>query len=130
MKKLITLFAFFLFAITVQSQSVTTKDITGSWLVVKVENSKSNPKVANALKQAILNFNTDKSFVVKVRQQGNGDSNYKVTSQKNAQWSYNESKQIISTTRSDMTFKVTKSNEKIIFVEQKSGLRIEVVKPI
>ena len=112
MKKLITLFAFFLFAITVQSQSVTTKDITGSWLVVKVENSKSNPKVANALKQAILNFNTDKSFVVKVRQQGNGDSNYKVTSQKNAQWSYNESKQIISTTRSDMTFKVTKSNEK------------------
>ena len=130
MKKLITLFTFILFAISVQSQSLTNKDITGTWLVVKVENSNSNPKIAKALDQALLNFNADKSFEIKVRQQGNADSKYKVTSQKNAQWSYNESKQTITTTRSELTFKVTKKNEKMIFVDQKSGLRFEVVKPI
>lgn len=130
MKKIIALFTFILFAFSVQSQSLTTKDITGSWLVVKVENSNSNPKIANALDQALLNFNADKSFEIKVRQQGNADSKYKVTSQKNAQWSYNESKQTITTTRSDLTFKVTKKNEKMIFVDQKSGLRFEVIKPI
>jgi len=130
MKKLITLFAFILLAITAQSQSLTQEDISGTWMVVKVENSNKNPKVAKALNQALLNFNANKSFEIKTKQEGNSDSKYKVTSQKNATWSYNANNQTISTTRTNMTFKVTKKNNKLYFVDQKSGLSFEVTKPI
>ena len=129
MKKLITLFAFVLFVATAQSQSLTEKDIAGTWLVVHVENGNSNPKVAQALNRALLNFKADKSFEIKTKQEGNSDSKYKVTSQKNATWSYNANKQTIKTTRTNMTFKVTKKNDKLFFVDQESGLSFEVVKP-
>jgi hypothetical protein len=128
MKKIITFFALILLVATAQSQSLTAKDITGSWLVVKVENSNSNPKVAKALNQALLSFNANKSFQIKVKQESNSDSQYKVASKKDATWSYNESKQTITTTRKNMTFKVSKKNEKLFFVDQNSGLKFEVKK--
>lgn len=129
MKKLITLFSFVFFVATAQSQSLTEKDIAGTWLVVNVENSSSNPKVAKTLTHALLNFNTDKSFEIKTKQAGNSDSKYMITSQKNATWSYNANKQTIKTTRTNMTFKVSKKNDKLFFVDQESGLSFEVVKP-
>lgn len=130
MKNLIALFAFILIAVTAQSQSLTNKDITGTWQVVNVENSNSNPKLAKILSNALLNFYPDKSFELKEKVENGAVSKFNTTSQKNAQWSYNENSQTIKTTRTNMTFKVTKKNDKLFFVDQESGLRIEVVKPI
>ncbi len=130
MKNLITLFVFVLFAATAQSQSLTLKDITGTWLVVNVENSNSNPKMAEAMANAVINLYADNSFEIKEKQQNGTAYSYSTTSHKNATWSYNPSTQTITTTRTKMTLKVSKSGDKTFFTDSESGLKFEVNKPI
>ncbi|CAM3313308.1 hypothetical protein [Aequorivita lipolytica] len=130
MKNLIILFAFVLFAATAQSQSLTQKDITGTWLVVNVENSSSNPQMAAAMTNAVINLYAENSFEVKEKQENGSAYVYNTTTNKNATWSFNPSTQTISTTRTKMSFKISKSGDKVFFTEQDSGLKLEVIKPI
>jgi hypothetical protein len=130
MKNLITLFTFVLLTATVQSQSLSQKDITGTWIVQNVENSNSNPKLAAAMTNAIINLYADNSFEIKEKQAGGTAYSYNTTSHRNATWSYNSSTQTITTTRSKMTFKVSESGDKVFFTDQNSGLKFEVIKPI
>ncbi len=130
MKNLIVLFAFVLFAVSAQSQSLTKKDITGTWLVQNVENSSSSPKMAAAMTNAVINLYADNSFEVKEKQENGTTYVYSTTTNKNATWSYNPSTQTISTTRTKMTLKISKSGDKIFFTDQDSGLKFEVMKPI
>ncbi len=130
MKNLIVLFAFVLFAATAQSQSLTQKDVTGTWLVQNVENSGSNPKMAAAMTNAVINLYADNSFEVKERQQNGTAYVYSTTTNKNATWSYNPSTQTINTTRTKMALKISKSGDKVFFTDQDSGLKFEVIKPI
>lgn len=130
MKNLITLFVFVLVAATAQSQSLTQKDVTGTWLVVNVENSSSNPKMAAAMANAVINLYADNSFEIKEKQQNGTAYSYSTTSNKNATWSYNPSTQTITTTRTKMTLKISKSGDKTFFTDSESGLKFEVTKPI
>jgi hypothetical protein len=130
MKNLIVLFAFVLISATAQSQSLTLKDITGTWLVQNVENSSSNPKMAAAMTNAVINLYADNSFEIKEKQENGTAYAYNTTTNKNATWSYNQSTQTISTTRTKMSFKISKSGDKVFFTEQDSGLKFEVMKPI
>ncbi|SRX54178.1 hypothetical protein [Aequorivita sp. CIP111184] len=130
MKNLIALFAFVIIAATAQSQSLTQKDVTGTWLVVNVENSNSNPKMAAAMTNAVINLYADNSFEVKEKQENGTAYVYNTTSNKNATWSFNASTQTINTTRTKMTFKISKSGDKIFFTDSESGLKFEVNKPI
>ncbi len=130
MKKLIALFAFVLIAATAQSQTQTQKDITGTWLVVNVENSSSNPKVAAKMNKAVINFYADKSFEIKEKQEDGTPYSFITTSKRNSTWSYNPSSQTITTAGTKMTFKVSSSDNKVFFEDKNSGLKYEVVKPI
>ena len=130
MKKLISLFAFVLLAATAQSQSLTQKDVTGTWLVLNVENSSSNPKMAAAMANAVINLYADNSFEIKEKQGNGSPYTYNTTSHKNATWSYNPSTQTITTTRTKMTLKISKSGDKTFFTDSDSGLKFEVNKPI
>jgi hypothetical protein len=130
MKNFIALFAFVLFAATAQSQSLSQQDITGSWRIVTVENASSNPKLAASMTNAWLNFNTDKSFELKEKQENGTAVTLNTVSQKNAEWSYNESNQTITTTRTKMTLKVSRNGNKVFFTDKDSGLKFEVIKPI
>lgn len=130
MKNLITLFAFVLFAATAQSQSLTLKDVTGTWLVVNVENTTSNPKMAAAMANAVINLYADNSFEIKERQQNGAVYTYNTTTHKNATWSYNQNTQTITTTRAKMTLTISKNGDKTFFTDSESGLKFEVNKPI
>ncbi|MDP2688186.1 MAG: hypothetical protein Q8O62_13245 [Aequorivita sp.] len=130
MKNLIALFALVLFAGTVQSQSLTQNDITGTWLVVNVENSNSNPTMAAKMTNAIINLYADNSFEIKEKKEKGSAYEYNTTSHKNATWSYNPNTQTITTTRTKMTLKVSKSGDKVFFTDKDSGLKLEVLKPI
>ena len=130
MKNLIALFAFVLLAATAQSQSLTQKDVTGTWLVVNVENSGSNPKMAAAMANAVINLYANNSFEIKEKQQNGTTYSYSTTSNKNATWSYNPSTQTITTTRTKMTLKISQSGDKTFFTDSESGLKFEVNKPI
>ncbi|MDC8001709.1 hypothetical protein POV26_11730 [Aequorivita todarodis] len=130
MKNLIALFVFVLLAATVQSQSLTQKDVTGTWLVTNVENSNSNPKMAAAMANAVINLYADNSFEIKERQANGTAYSYTTSTNKNATWSFNPSTQTISTTRSKMTLQISKSGDKTFFTDTDSGLKFEVMKPI
>lgn len=130
MKNLIVLFAFVLIAATAQSQSLTQKDVTGTWLVMDVENSSSNPKMAASMYNAIINLYADNSFEIKEKQVNGTNYTYNTTSNKNATWSFNQSNQTISTTRTKMTLTISKSGDKVFFTDNDSGLKFEVMKPI
>ncbi|MEM0518043.1 MULTISPECIES: hypothetical protein [Aequorivita] len=130
MKNLITLFAFILLAANAQSQTLSQKEITGTWLVQSVENSSSNPKMAAAMANAVINLYADNSFEIKEKEPGGTAYSYTTTTHKNATWNYNASTQTITTTRSKITFKVSKNGEKVFFTDENSGLKFEVVKPI
>lgn len=130
MKNLIALFAFVLIASTAQSQSLTLKDITGTWMVQNVENSSSNPKMATAMANAVINLYADNSFEIKEKNQNGTAYSYSTTSHKNATWSYNQSTQTITTTRTKMTLKISQSGDKTFFTDSESGLKFEVYKPI
>lgn len=129
MKNLIALFVLVLIAATTQSQSLTQQEITGTWLVVKVENSASNPKMAAAMDQAVINFYADNSFELKEKQDDGKPYSFKTTSHKNAKWSFNPSTQTITTTGTKMSFKVSSSDNKVFLIDKDSGLKFEVRKP-
>ena len=129
MKNAILLFVLTLFATSVHSQSLTQKDLSGTWLVTNVENSNSNPKMAAAMKNAIINLYADNSFEIKEKQD-DGTYSYKTTTNKNATWSYNQSNNTINTTRTKMTLKVSQNGGKTYFTDSDSGLKFEVTKPI
>lgn len=129
MKNSVTLFACILFVFTVQSQTLTQEDLTGTWIVTKIENPNSNSKMAAAMNNAVINLYAENSFEVKEKQQGETAYSYKTTTNKNATWSFNPNTQTINTTRTNMTFKVSKSGDKVFFTDQKSGLKFEVEKP-
>ncbi len=130
MKNLIVIFAVILFTATAQSQSFTQKDVTGTWLVQNVENSTSNPQMAAAMTNAVINLYADNSFEIKEREENGTAYVYNTTTNKNATWSFNPSTQTINTTRTKMTFKISKSGDKVFFTDQGSGLKFEVMKPI
>ncbi len=130
MKKFITLFTLVLIAAAVQSQTLTQKDITGTWLVVNVENSSSNPKLAAKMNEAVINFYADNSFEIKEKQDDGTPYSFKTSTKKNAKWSFNPSSQTISTTGTKMTFNINSSNNKVFLEDKDSGLKYEVVKPI
>lgn len=130
MKKLIALFAFIFIAASVQSQSLTEKDITGTWLVVNVENSSSNQKVAAAMHKAVINFYADSSFEIKEKQEDGTPYSFKTTSHKNAKWSYDPNIQMITTTGTKMILKVSSSGDKVFLEDRDSGLKFEVMKPM
>ncbi|MDN3724697.1 hypothetical protein QRD02_09895 [Aequorivita sp. SDUM287046] len=130
MKNILALFAFILIAATAQSQSLTQADVTGTWLVVNVENNSSNPKLAAAMQHAVINLYADNSFEIKERQQSGANYIYSTTSHKNATWNFNPGTQTITTNRANMTFKISKTGDKVFFTDQQSGLKFEVNKPI
>ena len=129
MKNAIMLFVLALFATSIHSQSLTQKDLTGTWLVTNVENSSSNPKMAAAMQKAVINLYADNSFEIKEKQD-DGPYSYKTTTNKNATWSYNPSTQTISITQSKMTLKVSQSGGKTDFTDSNSGLKFEVSQPM
>ncbi|MAP80140.1 MAG: hypothetical protein CL526_03530 [Aequorivita sp.] len=129
MKNIIILLAVILTSFAAQSQSLSKKDVTGTWFVQNVENITANPKMASAMAKAVINLYADSSFEIKQKQEGSAYS-YATTTHKNAKWSYNPSTQTINTTRSKMTFIISQSGDKIYFTDQNSGLKFEVVKPI
>lgn len=130
MKNIIALFAFLLIATYAQGQSITEKELTGTWQVVSVENPTSNPKAAQEMDRAFLNFNGDQSFSLRTRKDNSQQSDYETSSAKNSQWSYNSSTQTILIPRAKMTIKVNGSGNRAVFTIQETGLRLQMTKPI
>jgi hypothetical protein len=130
MKKILAFFTIILIAATAHSQSLTEKDIKGTWQVLSVENAASNPSLETEMYAAQFNFYADHSFALKIKKDTTPAPKYDTTSSKNANWNYNPSTQTISIPKEKMTLKVDKSNGQVRFVDQKTGVTYIVSKPI
>ncbi len=82
------------------------------------------------MNNAVINLYADNSFEVKERSTNAAPYTFKTTTSKDATWSFNASSQTINTTRTKMTFKISKSGDKTFFTDKDSGLKFEVMKPI
>ncbi|MBK5213548.1 MAG: hypothetical protein JJE55_07810 [Flavobacteriaceae bacterium] len=129
MKNLIILFAFMLLASTAQSQSLTEKDLTGTWQVVAITDAGTNPAKADEMNAAYFDLYPDHSFQLRT-QKNNGASTEYEENFKNYKWSYNAATQTINLSKGSMNIKASKSNNNVFFELTGTGMKLEVFKPI
>lgn len=130
MKNLIALFVFILIATYAQSQSLTEKELKGTWQVVAVENPSINNKSAQEMERAYFDFHADRGFVLRTRKSNSKKLEFETVSTTNAEWSYNSASQTIQIPRAKMTIKVSGTEDKAVFTIQETGLKLQMVKPI
>jgi len=125
MKNLIFLFVLALFTSTVQSQSLTEKEITGTWQVVNAIEFGTKPKKAKELVAAYIDIYPDHNFQLRMKTSKGYEDTFN-----NATWSFDEATQTITTSDGRFPIKASKSNDKMIFELSGTGIKLEVVMPI
>ena len=127
MKNLTVLFVLALLTSTVQSQSLTEKEITGTWQVINVVDAGSKPKQAKEMVAAYFDIYSDHTFQLRMKKEDKQGLENKF---KNSSWSYNETTQTITINKDNTIIKPSKNNGKMIFELPESGMKLEVVMPI
>ncbi len=125
MKNLIFLFVLALFTSAVQSQSLTEKEITGTWQVVSIADEGNNPKEAKEMVFAYIDLYPDHTFQLRMK-----TAKGHINTFKNATWSFDEATQTITNSDGRFPIIVSKINSKIIFELSGIGMKLEVVMPM
>ncbi|WP_026450220.1 lipocalin family protein [Aequorivita capsosiphonis] len=129
MKKLAFLFLLMFLAYSVQSQSLTDKEITGTWQVVSIVDAGAQPKQAEDMIAAYFDIYPDHNFQLRLKRKSKASNEYDNTF-KNSTWSFNEATQTIELSNSEMKIKPIKSDNKMIFELPETGIKLAVVMPI
>ncbi len=125
MKNLIVLFALMLFSVMAQSQTVTEKEITGTWQVTNIVDAGAQPKQAEEMMDAYIDIYPDYNFQLRMKTSKGYQDTFK-----NYKWSFNEDTQTIEVDNGNMSIKTSISDDKMIFELRGTGIKLEVVKPI
>lgn len=129
MKNLLVLFVLTLLTSTVQSQSLTEKEITGTWQVVNVVDAGSQPKQAGEMLAAYFDIYPDHSFQLRTKKTKEASKGYQNKFNNNT-WSFDDASQTISAREVNMNIQVSKNDGKMFFKLLESGMTLEVVKPM
>lgn len=128
MKNLVVLFILSFFASTASGQSLTEKDIMGTWQVVNVIDKGNAPSNAENMIAAYFDLQPDHSFQLRIKNKESQSKNDK--SSKNLSWSFDETTQIINLTGDKFNIKVSKNGSKMNFELVETGIILEVLKPV
>lgn len=128
MKNLVVLFILSFFASTASGQSLTEKDIMGTWQVVNVIDKGNAPSNAENMIAAYFDLQPDHSFHLRMNNKESQSKNNK--SSKNLSWSFDETTQIINLTGDKFNIKVSKNGRKMNFELVETGIILEVLKPV
>ena len=126
MKNLTIFFLLALLTSVVQSQSLTEKEITGTWQVIKVVDTGNNAKQANDFLAAYIDIYPDHKFQLRMKTKGESSNKY----YNSTPWTFNQDSQTIEFNDSKSPIKVSKNNDKMYFEFLDSGIKFEVVMPI
>lgn len=129
MKKLTILFILALITSTVQSQSISEKEITGTWQVINIVDAGNDPIGADDLSAAYFDIYPDHSFQLRLKKKSKDSKEYNNTFT-DYTWSYNEDTQTIKLNNDKFPIKVSKSNNKMLFELLGTGIKLEVVMPM
>ncbi len=128
MKNLLVLFILSFFASTASGQSLTEKDIMGTWQVVSIVEKGNQPSNAENMIAAYFDLQPDHSFQLRIKNKESQSKNDK--SSKNLSWSFDETTQIINLTGDKFNIKVSKNGSKMNFELVETGIILEVLKPV
>tara|TARA_R110002050_G_scaffold197622_2_gene332477 strand:+ start:564 stop:1121 length:558 start_codon:yes stop_codon:yes gene_type:complete len=128
MKNLFVLLAFVFITAAAQSQSMSEKEISGTWQVTAIADAGSNPDKAAGLDGALFDLYPDHRFQLRLKRGSGTSVNYEETFQ-NATWSYNANTQTI-TAGKGMKIKVSKIDNKVFFELLDTGVTYEVYQPV
>lgn len=128
MRKLAILFILIFFTYAVQSQSLTEKEITGTWQVVNVLDEGTKPTSAPHMKAAYFDLYPDGSFQLRMKRFDRPTQEYE-NNIKNQIWSFNQATQTITLNNDKFPIKVYNNNGTISFELLGTGIKLEVVKP-
>lgn len=128
MKNIIVIFILALFSSSIQSQTFTEAEITGTWQVSNVLETGTQNDKAESMLAAYFDFFPDHSF--QLRKKKSSGSKGIENSFKNATWNYDEATQTITVNNGNMRFKVLRNDERTIFEFPETGMKLEVVMPM
>ena len=126
MKNLIVFFLVTLLTSAAQSQSLTEKELTGTWQVISVVDNGKDAKLANGLMAAYFDILPDHNFQLRIK--ANGPKGYRDTF-KNTSWIYNETEQTLELDNNTFPLKISKKADKTLFELIGTDIILEVVKP-
>lgn len=129
MKNLTILFVFTLLSSTVQSQSITEKEITGTWQVVNIVDGGTHPNQAKEMIAAYFDFYPDGKFQLRMKRYDRPSQEYENTFN-NYKWSFNVVTQTIELSNAKMNIKTLKSNGKMFFELLDTRITLEVIMPM
>ena len=129
MKNLLVIFILALFTSGAQSQSLTEKDISGTWRVIHVLDAGNKPKQAEEMNLSYIDIYPDHNFQIRTKKQDKSSKGYE-NKFENIKWSYNEATQTINLDNGSTSIMVSKRNNKTVFEFPETGLKMEVVMPI
>lgn len=129
MKNFIVLFLLSFIAFTASSQSLTEKDIIGTWQVVSIVDKGNQPSEANDMIAAYFDFHSDKKFQLRSKNKTNSSKKQDERFKKYS-WSFDETSQIIKLTNDTFNIKAFEKDGKMIFELIGTGILLEVVKPV
>ncbi len=126
MKNLTIFFLFALLTSSVQSQSLTEKEITGTWQVISVVEPGNNAKQANDFLAAYIDIYPDHKFQLRMKTKSENSNKYYNSSP----WTFSQGSQTIELNDGKSPIKVSKNNDKMYFEFLDSGMKVEVVMPM
>lgn len=107
----------------VYGQSLTEKEITGTWQVVAIKNSEGFSNVLFE-KGAYLDFYEDGSFILRGKKGNTGKAD------KIGRWSYDAASNSLEIPEKNLTFNVSGNADNAVFTIEETGVKLEVTKPI
>ncbi len=129
MKNLTVFFLLALLTSVVQSQSLTEKEVTGTWQIINVVDPGHNAKQANDFIAAYIDIYPDHKFQLRMKSKGENSKKYS-DSFKHTTWTFNRDSQTIELNDGKSPIKISKSNDKMYFELLDSGMKFEVVMPM
>lgn len=117
-----------LLCLTAKSQTLTEKEITGTWMVVAIAEPGTKPDAAPLMKAAYFDLYQDHNFQIRLKRRNPSSHTYD-PSFHNARWQYDPEAQLVRINNGAQTIKVSHKNEKVYFELTDTGLIMEMKKP-
>lgn len=118
-----------LLGFTVQSQSLTEKEISGTWIVVAIAESGTYPEEAKVMERAYFDLYPDHRFQLRMKSKNKTEKGYEAMYQ-NYTWRFDPSAQTVYLSNDTFPIKINRENDKVYFELLGTGTKLEVLRPM
>lgn len=125
--KNISLLLLALLGFTVQSQSLTEEEISGTWIVVAIAEPGAKPEAAKAMKKAYFDLYPDHRFQLRMKKKS---ENKHEAMYQNYSWRFDQATQTVYLSNDTFPIKINRENDKVYFKLLGTGTKLEMLRPM